>query len=349
MAEPAPDIVTLKVAGRLFEGWKVVSVSKGIKHPAGAFALEYVQREDGPAPPTIIRAGDACEVLIGGETVITGWVDATNPAFDADGRSLRVEGRDKAADLVDCSALNTPGRWKDRTLLQIATDLAAPFGIVVTARTSVGDPFKSFALQQGETVWEALERLARFRGLLAVSTPAGAVEFITPGQVKAAFSLKQGEQIKAADAEHDARDRFSRYVLKGQSAGDDDVNGAAAAGPAASATDAAIRRHRPLLIVAEEQATLASLAARAGWEASVRAAQGQRVNITVQGWRDPAGAVWAADLVVPVSAPWVDIEGDQLIADVTFSLDDDGGSQTTLACVPPDAFRPEPPAAGPRP
>lgn len=345
MAE-APDIVTLKVSGQRFEGWTAVSVSKGIKNPAGAFSLEYAKRTDQEAPPVSIPPGAACEVLIGGQTVITGWVDATNPSFDATSRSLRVEGRDKACDLIDCSALNRPGIWKARTLIQIASDLVAPFGIAISARADVGPAFKSFAIQQGETVWEALERLARFRGLLAVSTPAGAVEFIQPGQTRAGFSLVQGEQLLSASAGHDARDRFSRYVLKGQSAGDDEVNGAAAASPSAEATDPAITRHRPMLIVAEEQATLASLRARAGWEASVRAAVGERVDLTVQGWRDPAGDIWAADLIVPVTAPWIDVEGDLLIADVTFTLDNDGGSTTTLACTPPDAYRPEPPAAG---
>jgi prophage tail gpP-like protein len=357
MAETAPapssDVVTLKVGGRVFEGWTSVTVAKGIKNPAGAFSLEYAQRTDQPggeaaaAITAQIRTGQACEVLIGGELVITGWVDATAPAFDAGSRSIRVEGRDKAGDLIDCSAMNAPGVWKGRTLIQIAADLTAPFGIAVSAEAEVGPAFKAFAIQQGETVWEALERLARFRGLLATSTPAGAVAFIRPGGRRASFGLAQGQHLMAAAAGHDARDRFSRYVLKGQSAGDDEINGEAAASPRAEAVDAAITRPRPTLIVAEEQATLASLKARAGWEASVRAAIGSRVDLTVQGWRDPAGAIWAADLVVPVTAPWIEVEGDLLIADVVFALDESGGSRTTLTCAPPDAYRPEPPAAEP--
>lgn len=345
-ASSTPDVVTLKVGGQLFEGWTTIEVAKGIKNPAGAFSLEYAERTDQPGAPRRIRSGDACEVLIGGQTVVTGWVDATNPAIDAGTRSMRVEGRDKAGDLVDCSALNTPGVWRGRTLIQIAADLTAPFGIAISARADVGAPFKSFAVQQGETVWEALERLAQFRGLLAVSTPAGAVEFIRPGLTRAGFSLVQGENLLAASASHDARDRFSKYLLKGQSAGDDEVNGEAAAAPSATVTDPAITRHRPLLVVAEDQATLASLAARAGWEASVRAARGEMVDLTVQGWRDPLGEIWRADLIVPVSAPWVDVEGDMLIADVTFGLSEGLGSTTTLTCAPPAAYRPEPPAPG---
>lgn len=342
----APDIVTLKVRGQAFEGWTSVRVSKGIQNPAGVFALDYAQRSGDAPPPVGIKTGDSCEVLIGGQPVITGWVDATDPAFDGQARSLRVSGRDKAGDLVDCSAVNSPGVWRGRTLVQIATDLAAPFGLSITTRADVGPAFKAFALQQGETVWEAIERLARFRGLLAVSDGAGAVAFMKPGQVRAGFSLVQGENLLAATASHSALDRFSRYILKGQSAGDDEVNGTTASGPSAEATDAAITRYRPILIVAEEQATVASLKARAGWEASVRAATGERIDLTVQGWRDPAGAIWAADLVVPVSAPWVEVEGDRLIADVTFTLDETSGSTSVLTCAPPDAYQAAPPAVG---
>ncbi|MGH7027943.1 phage baseplate assembly protein, partial [Brevundimonas sp.] len=206
----------------------------------------------------------------------------------------------------------------------------------------VGAAFKSFALQQGETVWEAVERLARFRGLLAISTATGGVAFITPGQRRAAFTLRQGETLLSASASDDGRDRFSKYVVKGQSAGDDDVNGASAAGPKAEAQDAGVGRYRPLLVVGEEQATLASLRDRAGWEASTRAAAGTPVDLTVQGWRDPAGEIWQANQLVPVVAPWLGLDGEVLIADVTFNLTPDNGSTTVLSCAPPDAYRPEP-------
>lgn len=337
------DRVELRVAGRLFSSWTEVSVSRGIANPAGAFSLTYAERTSEGAAPEGIRPGMPCEVLIGGQTVINGFVDMASPGFDAETRTLTVSGRDRIADLVDCSALNSPGVWRGRTMAQIATDLIAPFGLSVEVRADTGAPFKAFALQQGETVWEAIERLARFRGLLAIATPAGGVAFIRPGQTRATYGLRQGETLLAAVADHDHAQRFSRYVVKGQSAGDDDINGTAASGPRSEVEDPAIARYRPLLVVAEEQATLASLRARAGWEASVRAAEGERVTLTVQGWRDPAGDIWRGDLVVPVSAPWIAVEGDQLIADVTFRLDVRTGSVTDLSCSPPDAYRPEPP------
>lgn len=340
-----PEIVTLEVDGKAFEGWTSVQVAKGLQNPAGAFALTYAARSQDGAPPAGIRVGAPCRVLIGGEPVIDGHVDATDPGFDARDRRLSVSGRDKAADLVDCSALNSPGTWKDRTLPQIAGDLLAPFGLSAEVEGDPGPPFKAFALQQGESVWEALERLTRFRGLMLVSTGDGSVRLIRPGRRRADFVLRQGETLMAVSGGRNDVDRFARYVVKGQSAGDDEVNGPAAAGPSAEAADPGARPGRTLLIVAEEQATLASLKLRADWEANVRAARSQTWSITVQGWRDPAGALWAADLVVPIEAPWAELTGDQLIVDVDFRLDADGGSTTRLTCQPPDAWTPAPPAS----
>lgn len=339
------DVVVLKVGGRRFDAWTSVSVSKGIRDVAGAFSLEYAERTSEAGELRKIRRGESCQVLVGDEVVVTGWIDVSAPSFDARSRTLSVEGRDKACDLVDCSAMNTPGVWKNRTLSQIANDLVSPFGLSIEVRADVGAAFKSFALQQGESVWEAIERLARFRGMLAISTTVGGVAFIKPGQRKAGFTLRQGETILAASASDDGRDRFSKYVVKGQSAGDDDVNGATASGPKAEANDAGVTRYRPLLVVGEEQATLSSLRDRAGWEASTRAAAGSPVDLTVQGWRDPSGEIWQANQLVPVVAPWLDLDGEVLIADVTFSLTPDNGRITVLSCAPPDAYRPEPSGA----
>ncbi len=340
-----PEVVTLEIAGRAFEGWTSVQVTKGLQNPAGIFALTYAARSEDGAPPMAIDVGAACRVLIGGEPVIGGFVDATDPAFDARDRRLSVSGRDRAADLVDCSALNSPGSWKNRTLPQIAGDLLAPFGLEAALEGDAGAPFKSFALQQGESVWDALERLTRFRGLMLTSDGEGGVRFVRPGSRRANFTLRQGETILSVSGGRNDVDRFARYVVKGQSAGDDEVNGAAAAGPIAEATDVDARAGRTLLIIAEEQATLAALKTRADWEANVRAARSQTWQVTVPGWRDPSGALWSADLVVPIEAPWASLNGDHLIVDVDFRLDPDAGSTTQLTCQPPGAWTPEPPPA----
>src|SRR3546814_13663329 len=95
------------------------------------------------------------------------------------------------------------------------------------------------------------------------------------------------------------------------------------------------------MIIADEQADTATLKKRAAWEATVRAGRSQTVTLTAQGWRDPAGAIWSPDLVVPVSASWLGIDADLLLVSVQYMLSADEGSKTSLTLMPPQAFSSE--------
>ncbi len=338
MADLAPPRAVLKIAGKRYEGWTSIRITRSIESVCGEFTLEIVVREYSDAPRWPLRTGDACIVEIEGETVITGYIDDITPQVDDRGYGIMVSGRDRAGDLVECSALDKPGSWPGKSIEAIAAELARPFGIDVVARVDTGEKVKKFALQQGETVYAAIERLARYRGLLAVSNAAGQVELIRPGQGAAVAQLVEGENIlPGSNANHSARDRFSDYVIKGQSSGDDRVNGKAAASIKAEARDPAITRHRPLLVIGEDQSTVANLRKRAAWEASTRAAKAQRGVIPVAGWRAPTGALWRPDLLVGVKAPFLMIDGTMLVSEVAL-VKDGRGTVTELIVTPPEAW-----------
>ena len=328
--------VQLKIDGAVFGGWKRVAIDRGLDNLSSAFSLAITERWPDQPERWIIKTGQACVVAIGGETVLTGWIDAGSFAIDPESHPIEISGRDKTCDLVDCSADHKPGSWTKRSLEQIAAELAAPFGVNVTAKTSTGAPFAKFALQQGETVFEAIDRMAKLRGVLLVSNESGGLELRRPGAVTAGYTLELGVNIKAIRFSDNARDRFSRYLLKGQAAGDE-VSGTDAARPTATATDPGVARHRPLMIMNDVQSTSASLAERARWEATVRAAKGQDVVVTVSGWRDPSGALYRPDVLVPVKAATIGVEGTLLVSAVRLVLDD-RGQVAELTLVPKEAF-----------
>ena len=336
MADPQ-EAVTLAVGGGRHEGWTSIRVTRAIDSLASSFSLELTERwADRPTRFTL-EAGVSCAVEIGGETVITGYIDTLDPGIDPQQHSIAIGGRDRAADLIDCSAIATPGSWRGASLEAIAAELAKPFGITVTARAPTGPPLRQFALQQGESVQAVIERLGRFAGLLAVSTPAGMVELIAPAESAPVMTLIEGVNILSASATHDVTGRFSDYLVKGQAAGDDHVNGRTVAGPSGSATDPAVKRHRPLLLIAEEQSTLANLAVRARWEASTRAGRAQTAQVTLLGWRRPDGALHAPASTVTLDAPSLFMTGAMLVQQVALVLDE-RGEVAELTLVPPAAW-----------
>lgn len=338
MAELADtDRVELSIDGKAYAGWTEIRIVRALDTLCGEFELGLTDRERTGDVAFPLRAGSSALVKIGDETVITGWIDRLEGSISGRDHGITVAGRDKAGDLIDCSAIAKPGSWTNVSMETIAAALAKPFGITVTAKASTGAKIRKFSLQQGESVQSAIERLARYRGLLAISTADGHVELITPEQGSPVADLIQGKNILLADGGHVLSERFSQYVLKGQASGDDEVNGRAASAPSAEAKDPAVTRYRPLLIIGEEQSDIASLKKRAEWEAATRAGRAQQARVTVPGWRRPDGKLWTPNVTVSLTAPALFMDGRMLVVSAAL-MKDERGTVTDLVVSPPTAF-----------
>lgn len=339
MAEP----VSLHIAGQRFDGWKEIVVQRSLETLSGSFSLAMTDRWAGQPSRWNIEAGQACKVLIGNDLVLTGYIDRATYTVTGSRRSISISGRDLTADLIDCSADFRPGSWTGRRLEQIVADLIKPFGLTSRALAPTGAVFAKFAVQPGEAVFDTISRLCRQRGLLAITNPAGELLLTRPGKTAAGYSLELPGNIEEISFDNDAAERFSDYVLKGYGPGGD----AAVSRPKATATDGGISRHRPLVIINDELSSVAGLTERAKWEASVRAARGQQVQVLVSGWRAPGGALYDIDQLVSVYAPLAGVDNSLLVSGVAYSLGPQG-SRTSLTCVRKEAFSLEP-IADPRP
>ncbi|MCW5666470.1 MAG: hypothetical protein KIT35_21780 [Piscinibacter sp.] len=335
MAEALPEVV-LRTAGQSHAGWKAMRIEQSMDAICGAFDLTVSEMWPGQPAPRKVEPGQACEVLVDGEVVITGYVDTVQVEHDARRHEVRIGGRDRAGDLVDCSAVWKTGQWKGRTILQIAQDLCAPFGIVVRADVDVGKPLPSFALVQGETVFDALERAARIRALLLVSDGKGGLVLTRAGYARTSTALVLGENILAARGAVSFRDRFSDYIAKGQAAGNDYFNSRPAAQIVATASDPAVPRYRPLLVLGEQQDAAVGLRQRVQWEANVRAARSVEVDVTVQGWRH-AGGLWRPNTLVAVRDKMLGLDHELLVVSVAMELNE-RGTLATLSLTRADAF-----------
>lgn len=337
--ESYPGKAELKVDGVYYGGWKSLRVTRSIEQLAGTFDLEITEGWPDNPSASPIRPGQPCELLLDGVTVITGYVDTLMIDYDANRHTLRVAGRDKTADLVDCSAVYKSGQWHNVKIDQLAEALLKPYGIKVVVEADIGKAFSSWNIQEGESVFECLERAARMRALLLTSNPAGDLVITRAGKVVLEHGLTEGENIKAARAEFSWKERFSSYVTKGQGKlGADGDNQHAA--PKGAVTDDIINRHRPLVVLAESHSENATLRDRAEWERNVRQGRSARGSITVQGWCDPAGNLWQPNTLVPVTSAMLSLKdaAQMLIVGCTWTLDE-GGTQTELAISRPEAFQ----------
>ena len=332
--------LSLLVGARRYEGWTAGTVTRSLETISGTFSIRLSEKTPGTASPRAVRPGDRCQVALHGERVITGWVDTVRVSYGPTLHEIEIAGRDATGDLVDCSAASQPGEWHNETLQRIVEALVRPFGVVVRSRVNTA-PFRSFRIEEGETVFEAIERACRMRGVLPLSDGAGGIVLGRPVRSRAGVRLEHGVNILSASAEVSGLNRYRDYTLLGQQRGDDDVFGEAAAHVSAEARDPGVTRHRPLTIIAETPVSIAEAEERINWEASVRAARARRATIHVQGWREvPAregSPLWEPGRLAQVRDGWLGLDREMLISTVVQSIGE-GGTTTALTLYPEDAF-----------
>lgn len=343
MSELARHVVSLRVGGQSYSQWTEIEIARGIEQASASFTLTLLApsayRETDPPP---VRPQSACTVTLNGEVLITGYADDCDGSHDASSSSWSVSGRSKTCDLVDCCEPDIPGKWTRATVLQIARDLAAGYGIDVSADAPVGEPLPRFQVELGETCFAAIERAARLRQLLVTDTPTGGLLLTRTGTVKAPGTLLDGGNIKAMSVRLTGSQRYSEYVCKGQRAGDANNTAANVSSVSGTSTDSGTLRRRVLVLQPEGRADAESCRARAEWEALARYGKSTIVTVTMPGWQREDGTVWKVNELVRVVSARYALDATMLIARLTFRRGVNDGTTTVLELQPPEAFTPQP-------
>lgn len=340
------DSLTLTVGGQAYAGWKEIKVTRDLRHCAADFEIAVTERWAGQDQPWQIKRFDPCTIAIAGDTILTGYVDHYGPSFDHAGHGVRIGGRSKTADVVDCMPDIKGGQFNNYKLDRIAKAVCGPFGVgvAVAPGTDLGDPFPNATIDKCETAFEFLEKLCGLRSVLALDDEQGNLVLAQAGAAGAAGALVQGQNILAANAQLRSDNLFQEYVVIAQAPlafdGQDaqlEVIG--------KATDKSCPRFRRFAEMARDPADTSRANLRARWRAAHNFGTATEATITVQGWRQSGGDLWKVNQTVPVTAPWLQIDHELLVGAVTFLLDDRGGRRTELLMAPPEAFMPAPPKA----
>lgn len=355
-----PSDVVLTVAGKAYEGWKTVRVTRSIESIAGSFELGVSDSWPGSPAGSLalgIAEEEECQVELAGQLVLTGYVDKRSLSIDANARTITVSGRDKAGMLVDCSA--NPGKWLFRkTDLKTTIEaICKPLGITVTVTSDLParlPPRDKLGITPGDTAWAAVEKVCKMVGCLAISDGQGGIMLIKTGTILAPTALVQGQNILKASAEFDASGKYFTYQCLAANAAtmpkkDDRDAAKSAAKTIATARrakgeafdDNVKRTQRILIINPDDGANKKYADARAQWEANIRAAKSDKVTVTVVGWTMENGSLWPINTLVPITAPKIGISGQMLITQAKYTMDE-GGRKTELSLKRPDSFTPAP-------
>ena len=331
----AHEMVTLRVHGEDHAEWKRIEITRSLDSFPPGFSLELAT---GTAAP-VIRADEACEILIGRDLVLTGSVKTVTRTVAGDAKTYSVAGQSKAGTASKNCCTGDPSEFLGLSINQIASALATPFGLAVTPAITGVAQIAKFVPEFGERIYPAIERLCRGTDLLVTDNPAGDLVLTARGSLRG--SDLTPENIKRIEVSCSSADRYSEYRVYGQRAGDDMVHGADAAHPWASVLDDDVTDGSLLVLRAEQQADIARCKDRATNEATTRAGRSAVVKITVQGWHDMGvdpPVVLMPNRLRHVIYPDAGVDAELLVTEVTLRISDTDGIISTMTLMPPGAF-----------
>ncbi|MGI4943823.1 MAG: phage baseplate assembly protein [Janthinobacterium lividum] len=349
MSTTVPDDVTITTGGKIIGGWQAVRITRGIERMPSDFDIALTELYPGAADQIVIQPGAPCVVKLGADVVVTGYVDRYVPSISARGHGVRIQGRGKCQDLVDCSAGFRPDGTHSfqrnvTSALSFAQELAKPFGISATLiGEEAGGPIPTIVINIGETLWEIVERIGAYRQLLAYEGADGNLILAQGQDTKAGSGFALGTNIEAATATFSADQRYSDFYVTWTSTDDlfqvREDTGGVDGNLHAHVTDPTVTRFRPHGIISTQVDRGVDIGTRrATWEMNRRNGRSQSISLTCDNWRDSAGALWQPNTLATVDAQILKLPGKTwLISEVTYRRDDNG-THADLVLMPPDAF-----------
>ncbi|EGG3071015.1 phage tail protein [Salmonella enterica] len=337
------DELLLKTGGRMISGWQDISVTRSIERLPSAFDIALMDRYPASQFMQWVNPGDPCEVWLGDDRAITGYVDQWCPSISPSRHGIRATGRGKCEDLVDCSAWWEGNVISQANALQIAQRLAAPYGIAVTSDVDDLVTVPQFVLNWGESSQEVIDRIARFSALLYYDLPDGSLFMTRTGTRRAASGVAMGVNVQHADYKSSRDERFSDYTGISMSVTPLNEAGGGGYDPVTLSTardpEADSMRYRNHVTLLENTMWSPEMAKRCiDWEMNRRYGRSRVVNVTVDSWRDSGGALWEPNTLAPVSLQAFGIQDEEwLISEVTFRRSP-AGTTAELTLMPPEAF-----------
>lgn len=343
------DGILLSVGNYMLAGWNYLRCTRGIERFPSDFEIGMTELFPGQANDVVVQPGDECILTIGLDPVVTGYVDRVVPSINANMHEIRVTGRGKCQDLLDCAAQWPNGQISNCTAADIATKLAVPYNITVNCDVDKLPIIPQQNIMLGETAYEIIERSSRFSALLVYEDPDGTLRMTRAGTVVMSSGIQEGINMESAAVERSMDQRYSEIMAVMIGTNNLlDLNAVNA--PVFTATDPNVTRHRRRVIIAEAGELGWDVGKqRALWEVARRRGRSEVVHVTVDNWRDIDGNLWEPNKLIDVLIPSMKVSGDQagtvpvryLIAEVTYHLGLDG-THAELTLMAPEAFTPQP-------
>lgn len=326
------EVVTISVGGATYSAFEEFHVHAAFNKAARSFSMEVAAELGASATNRVFAVGNEVTIAANGDLLLSGFVEQKEPAFAARRAIISVSGRSKSCDLIDGAAEHETGQFENKDPLEIANEVSSNYGAKWETDQQL-DKVDQYQLTPGETCFRCVEKLTRQQGFTVMGTAEGNAK-ITKGAQGRNSALIEGQNILVGTAHHNGANRYSKIYVRGQRPfghGDDNLE------IEETEDDAAVQRHRAVVIVQDEDTTKDRAKKRAKNRKDRAAGNSLKATIHVQGFHDDGGALWAPGNLTWTESPFLDIAQDMLIESVDY-FQSEGGSIATLELVDPRAY-----------
>ena len=313
-----------------YVGWESIEVQRTVDQAASTFSVGV----SSPDKSFMFSPGSVVSVVYGGSVLVTGYIDTVAVEYSMDTHNISLEGRSKTKDIVDCSVLQDHlSEIKNKDIFQIAQLLCGPYGIQVRKSPGLDDlkKYPKFKPNHGETVHEALDRLASDSQVVLSDSPDGHLMLARLGKLATANTLvrvgTENTKIKSGRCILDESDKYSEVQVSGQKRGTDDNFGKKVTKISSTRIqDASVKRYRYKLIEAKHEMGQSDVDMQASFQQSGNVGKGLKVSYTLQDWIGNGGELWQENRLVSVSDDMFPTEANAnlLIHSVRYRLDESG-------------------------
>jgi prophage tail gpP-like protein len=329
-----PEFVTVSAGGGVYSAFESVQVTAAFNEAARSFSLDLAAPAGGDATAAMFYCGTPVEISANGELLCAAYVDRFEPHLSDHNQAIvKISGRGKGQDAIDSSAMHPTGYFKNQTPLQIAQALDK-FGIGFTSDQQM-QPVPFYHLTPGETVFRCIEKLCRQEGLLLAGQPDGSIKLTKLGG-GAQAPLIEGRNCKVLRADHNWAGRHSHVIARGQRP--IGAGGADTTQIEHTATDGAVTRYRPHVLVIDGDTDNTRAAMRARYRIMREAGHSLKATVTVQGFHDDGGALWTPGNTVFLDSPFLAVHQLMGIERVVYAQARKAGSLSHLSLVDPAAL-----------
>lgn len=330
-------MISVVINGQRFFHVSSCTVTTSMDTVCNVFNMTISDRWTQAKVVPMINPNDPCQVFIGENRIIDGFIDKVNPQFTSSSNSINISGRDKTADLIDCSVVHDLGQWNGLKLDRIIKDICKPFNINVLIQTDIGAAISYFQIEQGMSAFDAIEKLCSLKAVLAISDDKGNIVITRAGDEKIKYILEEGINIEAASANYDGSKRFSSYNVKGQALPTGFVPGNDAFSGSATVVDKNVPRYRPLVILESAPVNSGTCQTVAKWELAKRRGQSRNFKVTKKGLLQDDLSLWPLNKKIHLTSPRLGVDDDLLIAGVEYHTET-SGEFVVFTLTPQEAY-----------